>query len=267
MSSVVYDNPVGDLQERIKDGLTQSSDQAFSKTRAFYKRPNSRKLSRAAYLHLIDQLAKVGPTGIIVILLVTAWISITCFAVNPAATLVWASCVALSGGKLLIRNHSFLAGDAKIASRPFHWRSCHTANLSVFGTAFGAGMIMLIPETGAPNSGGVLGALIICSTLFATGTQLAHGRAALSLILPVLLFTGWAAFRLSIPATVLTIGSAVLIVVMTMLAMASILILRQAERRYPRTVHDTVRHNVSRLPFRRKVLPSVASAAAQRAVG
>ncbi len=261
-------NPVHDLRQTIKDGLAGFEDRSDSTVYSIAALTKSRrwKLSRAACLHLINRLARYSPSGIILMMLVSVWVGVSNFSHAPIPSMLWAGMVMVSGGKLLIRNRSFLAGDASVASRPFYWRACHTSNLAVFGTAFGAGMIMLIPANVALDSSIGLMVLMIIASFFGAVAQFAHGRAIFAILFPVLVFASWATYRIGLPASYITIASAAAITSLTLLALLAMVMVRRADNRYPRTVYEPLAKNVSRLPFRRKALPSVVDNQQQLAV-
>jgi len=197
--------------------------------------PSPRKpISRAARLHLIDQLSRWGGSGLALFAGVSIFIAIVTARQLPMRAAVWTALV--FGALYLCRRYrkEFRRGDP-IASRPFRWRSYYTSTLTVVSAAFGAGAFLLLPG-GATEIAAVetLG-LMLAATIGAAAFHAAHRASAAAAALPALLaISGAGAMTFgptALTAALLSAAAATGIGV----AIAAAFVEKRAAARFPRT--------------------------------
>ncbi len=170
---------------------------------------SARRPSRAAQLHLIDELSRRGDVGLAILVGASA-ASATLFAgAQPERAAVWIALVfftAYASGRL---RRTFRRGE-KIAGRPFRWRANYTASLAALSAAVGAGAILLNARgVDAPAAPAVILAIAVAAPA-AGWFHRAHRASALSISAPAILFVALAASRAIGDAPLLAASAALL---------------------------------------------------------
>ncbi len=212
-------------------------------------------LSRAARLHLIDQLSRWGGSGLALLAGVSIFISLVPACDIPVRTAVWASLIFASLYLCRRRRKEFRRGDT-IASHPFRWRAYYTSTLAVVSAAFGSGAFLLLPESVSRDGAMQTLALMVAAAAGASAFHAAHRGSAAAAGLP--------AFIAAARASVASFGlSAYTIAVLAaggagglFVAIASLAAERRAALRFPRTT--LARREIERAAYQ-------APAAAERA--
>jgi hypothetical protein len=193
-----------------------------------------RPISRAARLHLIDQLSRWGGSGLALFAGVSIFIAIVVARPLPMRAAVWAALV--FGALYLCRRYrkEFRRGDP-IASRPFRWRSYYTSTLTVVSAAFGAGAFLLLPE-GAGEAAAVetLG-LMLLATIGAAAFHAAHRASAAAAALPSLLAICGAGAMTFGPSVLTAALLAAAAATGVGVALAAAYVEKRADARFPRT--------------------------------
>ncbi|MCB2098134.1 MAG: hypothetical protein KDE05_10910 [Parvularculaceae bacterium] len=214
--------------------------------------PQSRRgrLSRAARLHLIDQLSRWGGSGLALFAGVAVFNGVVIARALPMRSAVWALMLFAALYYCRRQRKEFRRGD-HIASRPFRWRAHYTSSLAVVSAAFGAGAFLLLP-TGVDAAAAMQTlALMLAATAIASSFNLAHRASAAAAGLPAfaaiaaaaLISFGWSQFTVVVFVAGLSAAGFV--------GLASSLAARRAEQRFPRTA--LARREVDRTP----AVPSV----------
>lgn len=196
--------------------------------------PRRSSLSRAAHLHLIDQLSRWGGSGLALLAGVSIFISLVPARDIPIRTAVWATLVFAS--LYLCRRYrtEFRRGDA-IASHPFRWRAHYASTLAVVSAAFGAGAFLLLPESVGRDGAMQTLALMLAAAAGASAFHAAHRASAAAAGLPAFIAAAGASaasFGLSaFTIAVLAAGAASAAFV----AVASLQAEKRAALRFPRT--------------------------------
>ncbi|MCB2112533.1 MAG: hypothetical protein KDD85_03190 [Parvularculaceae bacterium] len=191
-------------------------------------------LSRAARLHLIDQLSRWSGSGLALFAGLAIFNAIVIARALPLRAAVWS--LMLFAALYLCRRYrsEFRRGDA-IAARPFRWRANYTSSLAVVSAAFGAGAFLLAP-TGAPPAAAMQTlALMLAGATIAAALNLAHRPAAAAAGLPAfaaIFASSFISFGFSqFTALVLVAGISGASFVLA----ASVEAARRAGQRFPRT--------------------------------
>lgn len=191
-------------------------------------------LSRAARLHLIDQLSRWGGSGLALLAGVSIFIALVPARDLPIRTAVWASMIFASLYLCRRYRKEFRRGDS-IASHPFRWRAYYVSTLAVVSAAFGAGAFLLLPEAVSPSAAMQTLALMTAAAVGSAAFHAPHRASAAAAGLPAFIATASAAvaaFGLSAFAVaILAAGVAGGVFV----AAASVEAERRAALRFPRT--------------------------------
>lgn len=215
-----------------------------------------RKLSRAARLHLIDQLSRWGGSGLALFAGAAIFIALVIARDIPVRTAIFASLIFASLYLCRRYRKEFRRGD-HISSHPFRWRAYYTSTLTVVSAAFGAGAFLLLPDSvGATGAYQIL-ALMVVATLGAAAFHSTH--------LPSAAAAGLPAFAAVISASIATFGMSLFSILMivagaagaSFVALASFEAEKRAVHRFPRTT--LARREIER---RAKDQPGVAERAA-----
>ncbi len=217
------------------------------------------KTSRGATLHLIDRLAKLAPPLIAIIMAATAYLVTVIMPLMPVQALIWGGLVSSAGILLFKRNRAFLTGDACVAARPIYFRACHTANLLAFSVSFSAGLILFGERAFTAGIGfqvfGVTGLALFLGALM----QLAHGRAILAMLGPLLASLVFLFANNGLPGHLFMITMCMFALLALGLGVLCVGILKHAQATYPRTTLQEKGANRARTEYRRKALPSLAN--------
>ncbi len=203
-------------------------------------------LSRAARLHLIDQLSRWGGTGLALFAGVSIFIALVPARDMPIRTAVWATLVFASLYLCRRYRKDFRRGDS-IASRPFRWRAYYVSTLSVVSAAFGSGAFLLLPESAGPDIAMQTLALIVVASIGAAAFHTAHRASAAAAGIPAFLAAagatifafGFSALTLAVIAAGVAGGSFVVL--------ASSEAEKRAAQRFPRTT--TARREIERSSY------------------
>jgi hypothetical protein len=218
------------LEGRTVQELQSLAAAAAQTTGAAPRKP----ISRAARLHLIDQLSRWGGSGLALFAGVSIFIAIVVARPLPMRAAVWAALV--FGALYLCRRYrkEFRRGDP-IASRPFRWRSYYTATLSVVSGAFGAGAFLLLPQGASETAAVETLGLMLLATAGAAAFHAAHRASAAAAALPSLLaISGAGAMTFgpsALTGALLTAAAAAGVGV----ALAAAFVEKRAAARFPRT--------------------------------
>lgn len=198
-------------------------------------RPRSR-LSRAAQLHLIDELSRWSATGLAVIAGAAIFISVAVARGFALRSVIWMCLVFATLWFCRSRRKEFRRG-ARISSHPFRWRADYTSALAVLSAAFGSGGLLL--AAAAPSLAATEIIALSTAALLAAGVaHAAHAKAVVAVVLPGLAFLFAGALRSTGDGALLTI---IFIAAAAMLGLAAALsarLARDAARRFPRTHYD-----------------------------
>ena len=252
-------NPVGSMHRALEVNFRYEQSPTPAIT------ANSSRPSRAALLHLIHRLARTTPLAAATIVLASLYLAIRLWAVDPLRVSLWLALVLPVAAHLALRARRFIAGDATLSSRPFRWRAGHTAGMLVLASAFAAGPALMVARYGAV---GLSPSLIIqmlsvsfVGASLAALSQASHGRSASAVLIPVIasfLYVG----------SMVDIGGITLFVLIAYGAIATSAVIafvvwqmKKAKSRYPRTILEAKGKNLSRTPFRRKVLAPLSAQA------
>lgn len=191
-------------------------------------------LSRAARLHLIDQLSRWGGSGLALLAGVSIFIALVPARDLPIRTAVWASMIFASLYLCRRYRKEFRRGES-IASHPFRWRAYYVSTLTVVSAAFGSGAFLLLPEGAGQDTAMQTLALIVVAATGAAAFHAAHRASAAAAGAPAFIAAAGAAlttFGLSLfSISVLAAGAAGAAFV----ALASIEAQKRASSRFPRT--------------------------------
>jgi len=225
-------------------GKTVQELQAIAATAAAAPAPRKkRRLSRAAQLHLIDQLSRWGGSGLAMFAGASIFIAIAPARDMPIRMSVW---IALMFASLyLCRRYrkEFRRGD-RIASRPFRWRAYYASTLSVVSAAFGVGAFLLRPVAGSEGSTAEMLGVMAIAALAAAAFHAPHRASAAAAGVPALSAIALASAStpgLSGATAFLLGGGAAGIALVAYLVRATE---RRAELRFPRTALQ--RHEADR---------------------
>lgn len=191
-------------------------------------------LSRAARLHLIDQLSRWGGSGLALLAGAAIFIAMVVARDVPARAAVWAAM--LFAALYLCRRYrrEFRRGD-KIAARPFRWRAYYTSTLAVVSAAFGAGALILIPV----GADGVFAAeimlLMTAATIGAAALHVSHTPSAAAAGLPAFALMSGAALRGDWGSTLAFVSIGAGFMALAGVLFASQRVLAAAQARFPRT--------------------------------
>lgn len=222
--------PTGALEGKTVKELQSFAAEAV----ALPARPRARAMSRAARLHLIDQLSRWGGSGLALFAGVSIFIATTIARPIPMRAAVWAALI--FGALYLCRRYraEFRRGD-RIASRPFRWRAYYSSTLAVVSAAFGAGAFLLLPEGLAEAAAIQTLVLMLAAAIGASAFHAAHGPSAAAAGLPATLaITGAAAVTFG-PATTTLVLAAVGTIGAGIVAELARRIAKRASSRFPRT--------------------------------
>lgn len=214
----------------VQELQTLAADAAFRRERL----PPPKGLSRAARLHLIDQLSRWGGSGLALLAGAAIFIALVVARDLPLRTSIWASMI--FAALYLCRRYrkGYRRGD-RIASHPFRWRAYYTSALAVVSAAFGAGAFLLLPKSLAPLAAGETLGLIAGSAAVAAAFHAAHRPSAAAAGLPAFAAAlGGSAATFGAGAfTMIILGAGVVCAVVV--AAISAEAARRAARRFPRT--------------------------------
>lgn len=192
------------------------------------------RLSRAARLHLADELSRSGGAGLGLAAGVAVFLAATCGREAPTSTAAFAA-MTLAALYACRRLRRAYRTGGKSTSRPFRWRARYTAALSVFSAALGAGAFLLVSgPTLEPLALQVL--LLLCVAVFGLGaTHASHAASAAAATAPALMFLAPASLVFApnaLTAGLFIAGFALAAVSLTILARRR---RRKAAARFPRT--------------------------------
>lgn len=229
--------PISETSPAALNGKTVQELQAIAAKAALASGMGSRgkpRLSRAARLHLIDQLSRWGGSGLALLAGASIFIMLVPARDMPIRAAVWASIIFASLYLCRRYRKEFRRGD-KIASHPFRWRAYYVSTLAVVSAAFGAGAFLLLPDSVAPVAALQTLALMTAAIVGAAAFHAAHRASAAAASLPAFVATAGAAaatFGASLfTFAILAAGGAGAVFV----AVASIAAERRAALRFPRT--------------------------------
>lgn len=219
------------------NGKTVQELQAIAADAALDVRQAPRKtgLSRAARLHLIDQLSRWGGSGLALFVGVSIFIALVPARDVPIGAAVWASLIFASLYLCRRYRKEFRRGD-RIASHPFRWRAYYVSTLTVVSAAFGSGAFLLLAESESPAASMQTLALMVAAAVGAAAFHVAHRASAVAAGLPAFLAAagasiatfGFSLFTIAVLAAGLA-GAAFVLVASTKAE-------RSAARRFPRTM-------------------------------
>jgi hypothetical protein len=191
-------------------------------------------LSRAARLHLIDQLSRWGGSGLALFAGTAIFIATVVARNMPIRAAVWA--VLLLAALYLCRRYrrEFRRGD-RIASRPFRWRAYYTATLAVVSAAFGAGAFLLTPKGVDPVFAAEIMTLMVIATVGATALHAPHPPSAAAAGLPAFALMSGAALRGDWGSTIALVALGVGLALLPGVFFASQRVLAAARGKFPRT--------------------------------
>lgn len=193
-----------------------------------------RRLSRAARLHLIDQLSRRGGAGLALFAGVAIFLMVVARDM-PMRAAIWAAIMFCA--LYICRRHrkEFRRGD-RIAAQPFRWRANYTAAIAVVSAAFGAGAFLLVPPDAVSRFGSMETlALLFATACIAAGLHIAHRPTALASGLPAFAAIALAAFVRIGPGPFAAFILAAGVVVLASLYFLSGTMAKQAGARFPRT--------------------------------
>jgi len=191
-------------------------------------------LSRAARLHLIDQLSRWGGSGLALIAGVSIFIALVPARDLPIRTVAWALMIVASLYLCRRYRKEFRRGDS-IASHPFRWRAYYVSTLAVVSASFGAGAFLLLPESVDSSAAMQTLALMTAAAVGAAAFHAPHRASAAAAGLPAFVATAGAAlaaFGLSAFTIAIIIAG---IAGAAFVAVASIEAEKRAALRFPRT--------------------------------
>lgn len=203
----------------------------------------SRRLSRAARLHLIDQLSRWGGSGLAVIAGAAIFLTMVIARDLPVRGTVFALLIFASLYLCRRYRKEFRRGD-RIAARPFRWRSYYSSTLAVVSAAFGAGAFLLLPEGVTAAAAMQTLALMLVAAAAASAFHIAHRPAAAAIAAPALLAISGAAARTLGPSLFTNVVLTASLAVFIFLAFATAEAERRAAARFPRTAFT--RHPIGR---------------------
>ncbi len=258
-------NPVHALQDQLearvdgqgkKTSIGDVTDATRLSAPGFTEKKRTREyLSRAATLHLIDRLAKLGPSAILIMMSGAFYFAVSFFVVAPIETTLWAAMVLLSGGRLLLHNRAFLAGDKKIASRQLRFRAYHTVSLLVFSTAIAAVLPLLGGYADQLGQTQLMVNVILFVAVIGGGLQLPHARASLAILIPIVIsVVCFGGQNVQLSSSLIFIASLAGGAIVALFTLTGRLLMTRARRKYPRTVYRSQFERQVRLHFRRKAL-------------
>lgn len=193
-----------------------------------------RRLSRAAHLHLIDQLSRWGGSGLALFAGVSIFIAIVPAREMPIRTAVWASLILVALYMCRRYRKDFRRGD-RIAARPFRWRAYYAATLAVVSTAFGAGAFLIAPDTVSPVAARETMTLIAIAAAGAAAFNAAHPASAIAAGAPALFAAAFAAARLfGLDLFTISLSAGAGIAALSVFFLSRAIIARAASR-FPRT--------------------------------
>lgn len=196
--------------------------------------PARRGLSRAARLHLIDQLSRWGGSGLALIAGAAIFLTVVVARDTPLRAAVWATM--LFAALYLCRRYrkEFRRGD-RIASRPFRWRAYYVSAIAVVSAAFGAGAFLLLGGLASPLTAAETLSLMMAASIAASVMHVSHRPAALAAGTPAIVAVVGAAFvRMGVTPfsfVLLAVGAAGIAALLTLSAETA----KRASARFPRT--------------------------------
>lgn len=216
------------------------------------ERPKAR-LSRAARLHLIDQLSRWGGYGLALFAGAAIFNAIVIARALPLRSSVWA--LMLFGALYLTRRYrkGFRRGD-KIASRPFRWRAYYASSLAVVSAAFGAGAFLLVPEGTAPETAMQTLAVMLAACACAAAFHAAHRASAVAAGAPALAAIAGAALVNFGPSAFTVLTMAAGLAAALFVGVAARFAEQRAAQRFPRTTLS--RREVERAPVAGRAAPA-----------
>lgn len=277
-------NPVGTLRAR----LTRAFNHERSQSSTSLENPPAQPikllpvtvkawclpLSRAAHLHIINQLSRHTAPAYLLLLIGSLMIAGCCFALSALNSLLWLTLVSITLMVGIRRNHAFRAGDHARAGFPLRWRADHIANTAVTGIAIASGVFLLPLEalfktesliaSSLPSV--MVAALYLGTVIIAAWLQRWHARASAALMIPFITALGVKIGALQASGLTVTpyaIALALSVGCVPIMLASNISIIHQTIAQYPRTISRKNEEPVSR--FRpRKVQRNIAAPPLQR---
>jgi hypothetical protein len=241
-------------------GKTVQELQAIAAVAATASAPQkTRRLSRAAQLHLIDQLSRWGGSGLAMFAGASIFIAIVPARDMPVRMSVWAALIFASLYLCRRYRKEFRRGD-RIASRPFRWRAYYASTLAVVSAAFGAGAFLIHSEGAGERAAAEMFGVMAITALAAAAFHAPHRASAAAAGIPALSAIAFASAStpgLAGFTTLLLVGGAIGIALVAGLVRATE---RRAELRFPRTA-------IQRREADRRRADTIAYKDAERAAG
>lgn len=215
-------------------GPTVHDLQAMAAAAARPRRSRRGRPSRAARLHLIDLLSRSALSGLAVIAGVGIFVAMTAGRDEPVRASIWI--LTLLASLFVARSlaSNFRSG-ANHAARPFMWRAQYTAALSVVGTAFASGAVIVINEGSNRQLALETLSALALGGLAASLMHAANARSAAALWAPVSVFLFLGAWRLDGLSLAVFGGAAMAAAGAAALFLVSGMVRSNAVRRFPRT--------------------------------
>ncbi len=196
--------------------------------------PPKKQISRAARLHLVDQLSRWGGSGLALFAGVSIYIGIVIARPIPIRAAIWAALI--FGALYLCRRYrkEFRRGD-RIASRPFRWRAYYTSTLAAVSAAFGAGAFLLLPDGTSDRAAIETLSLMVIAAIGAAAFHSAHRPTAIAAGLPASLAIAGAAAATFGPSTLTLVVFVVEMAAAGAVLYAAGIVEKRATMRFPRT--------------------------------
>lgn len=210
------------------------------------------RISRAAQLHLIDQLSRWGGSGLALIAGTSIFIALVIARDLPFRSAVWA--LMLMSALYLCRRYrkEFRRGD-RIASHPFRWRAYYASTLAVVSVAFGAGAFLLLPEGVDPDAAMRTLALMLVGASGCAAFHASHRASAAAAGLPSFVAIAAAAASTFGAGTFTLVLLAAGAASAAFIYSASLLAEKRAVARFPRT--SLARQEIERPALRERPSP------------
>lgn len=218
-------------QPTIRDLQTMAAHAAAATMRA--RRPKRRGLSRAAKLHLVDQLSRSATAALATIAGVSLYVAIVAGRQEPARAALWLVIVLVPLFLARRLASRFRAGD-RIAARPFLWRTQYAATAAVMSAAFGAGALIVVTEHADWRASVEILAALFCGALVASLLHAAHAKCAAAIWAPTSLFCFLGAWRIDGPGLAFFGAAAMAVAGAAALYLAVRILRRSAALRFPR---------------------------------
>ncbi|MBY0420842.1 MAG: hypothetical protein K2Q06_00965 [Parvularculaceae bacterium] len=197
------------------------------------RRPRRRGLSRAAKLHLVDQLSRSATAALAAIAGVSLYVAIVAGRLEPTRAALWLVIVLVPLAVARNLASRFRAGDS-IAARPFLWRAQYSATVAVLSAAFGAGALIVITEHSEWRGSVEILAALFLGALVASLLHAAHGKSAAAIWAPTSLFCFLGAWRVDGPGLAFFGAAAMAAAGAAALYLAVRILRRSAALRFPR---------------------------------